>query len=79
MTLEQLRKYDGTSAESEGRICVAVNGKIFDVSRVSSVLDPDSLDPPYPGLLRNSDPDCGSSPLLVWILIQTKSFHETFF
>jgi hypothetical protein len=56
MTLEQLRKYDGTSPESEGRICVAVNGKIFDVSRVSSALDPDSLDPPDPGLFRSSDP-----------------------
>jgi predicted heme/steroid binding protein len=39
MTLQQLRKYDGVSPESEGRICVAVNGKIFDVTRV--ITDPE--------------------------------------
>jgi len=33
MTLEQLKVYDGESEESEGRICVAVNGKIFDVTK----------------------------------------------
>ena len=31
MTLEQLKKYDGT--DEEGRVCVAVNGKVFDVTR----------------------------------------------
>ncbi|MCL4143202.1 UNVERIFIED_CONTAM: hypothetical protein GTU68_020379 [Idotea baltica] len=31
MTLEQLRKYDGTDAD--GRVCVGVNGKVFDVTR----------------------------------------------
>jgi predicted heme/steroid binding protein len=38
MTLEQLRKYDGASPESQGRICVAVNGKIFDVTRVTCAI-----------------------------------------
>ena len=33
MTLQQLRQYDGVSDESGGRICVAVNGKIFDVTK----------------------------------------------
>ena len=33
MTLQQLRMYDGQSATSDGRICVAVNGKIFDVTK----------------------------------------------
>jgi len=33
MTLEDLRIYDGESEACEGRICVAVNGKIFDVTR----------------------------------------------
>ncbi|XP_067142799.1 membrane-associated progesterone receptor component 1-like [Centruroides vittatus] len=31
MTLEELKKYDGKN--EDGRICVAVNGKIFDVTR----------------------------------------------
>merc|ERR1739838_1023972 len=31
MTLEQLRQYDGTG--DDGRVCVAVNSKIFDVTR----------------------------------------------
>ena len=33
MTLQQLRQYDGESEASGGRICVAVNGKIFDVTK----------------------------------------------
>ena len=33
MTLQQLRQYDGLSEGSDGRICVAVNGKIFDVTK----------------------------------------------
>ena len=33
MTLQQLRVYDGVSEGSDGRICVAVNGKIFDVTK----------------------------------------------
>ena len=33
MTLQQLRQYDGVSEASAGRICVAVNGKIFDVTK----------------------------------------------
>ncbi|GFV47887.1 membrane-associated progesterone receptor component 2 [Trichonephila clavipes] len=31
MTLEELRKYDGLN--EEGRVCVAVNGKVFDVTK----------------------------------------------
>ncbi|CAI9740305.1 Hypothetical predicted protein [Octopus vulgaris] len=31
MTIEELRKYDGT--DEDGRVCIAVNGKIFDVTR----------------------------------------------
>lgn len=31
MTLEQLRQYDGTGEHN--RVCVGVNGKIFDVTR----------------------------------------------
>jgi len=46
MTLQQLRKYDGTSPESEGRICVAVNGKIFDVTRGRRFYGPEG---PYSG------------------------------
>jgi len=33
MTLQQLKVYDGQSEGSDGRICVAVNGKIFDVTK----------------------------------------------
>merc|ERR1719481_950908 len=33
MNLEQLRVYDGVSEACGGSICVAVNGKIFDVTR----------------------------------------------
>ena len=33
MTLQQLKQYDGVSENSGGRICVAVNGKIFDVTK----------------------------------------------
>ncbi|KAG8182136.1 hypothetical protein JTE90_014551 [Oedothorax gibbosus] len=32
MTLTELKKYDGVSNE-EGRVCVAVNGKVFDVTK----------------------------------------------
>lgn len=46
MTLQQLRKYDGVSPESEGRICVAVNGKIFDVTRGRRFYGPEG---PYSG------------------------------
>lgn len=46
MTLQQLRKYDGLSPDSEGRICVAVNGKIFDVSRGRRFYGPEG---PYSG------------------------------
>lgn len=31
MTLQQLRQYDGTGEHN--RVCVGVNGKIFDVTR----------------------------------------------
>ena len=31
ISLEQLHKYDGT--DENGRVCVAVNGKVFDVTR----------------------------------------------
>lgn len=31
MTLEELRKFDGLN--EEGRVCVAVNGKVFDVTK----------------------------------------------
>jgi len=31
MTLQQLRKYDGT--QPDGRVLVAINGKIFDVTK----------------------------------------------
>ncbi|GFT40976.1 membrane-associated progesterone receptor component 2 [Nephila pilipes] len=34
MTIEELRKYDGKN--EEGRICVAVNGKVFDVTEGKS-------------------------------------------
>lgn len=33
MTLSELKVYDGESEQCGGRICVAVNGKIFDVTR----------------------------------------------
>jgi len=33
MTLGELKVYDGASEECGGRLCVAVNGKIFDVTR----------------------------------------------
>jgi len=32
-TLKQLKMYDGTHAEGQGRILIAVNGKVFDVTR----------------------------------------------
>lgn len=34
MDLKQLRVYDGSDNGGNGRVCVAVNGKIFDVTRV---------------------------------------------
>merc|ERR1719318_528212 len=46
MSLEQLRVYDGESASSEGRICVAVNGKIFGVTRGKRFYGPGG---PYSG------------------------------
>lgn len=33
MTLGELRRYDGVSPDSGDRICVAVNGKVFDVTK----------------------------------------------
>ncbi|XP_023332818.1 membrane-associated progesterone receptor component 2 [Eurytemora carolleeae] len=33
MDLKQLREYDGSDNGGKGRVCVAVNGKIFDVTR----------------------------------------------
>ena len=33
MSLQQLKVYDGVAPEGGGRICVAVNGKIFDVTK----------------------------------------------
>lgn len=31
--LEDLRKYDGTSSAPDGRILIAINGKVFDVTK----------------------------------------------
>jgi len=46
MTLQQLRQYDGVSEASAGRICVAVNGKIFDVTKGKRFYGPGG---PYSG------------------------------
>jgi len=46
MTLAELRKYDGLSSESEERICVAVNGKVFDVTKGKRFYGPGG---PYSG------------------------------
>jgi len=46
MTLQQLRQYDGVSESSAGRICVAVNGKIFDVTKGKRFYGPGG---PYSG------------------------------
>ena len=46
MTLQQLRQYDGVSENSDDRICVAVNGKIFDVSKGKRFYGPGG---PYSG------------------------------
>ena len=46
MTLQQLRQYDGISENSDDRICVAVNGKIFDVSKGKRFYGPGG---PYSG------------------------------
>lgn len=46
MTLQQLRQYDGESEASGGRICVAVNGKIFDVTKGKRFYGPGG---PYSG------------------------------
>jgi len=46
MTLQQLRVYDGESEECGGSICVAVNGKVFDVTRGKRFYGPGG---PYSG------------------------------
>ena len=46
MTLQQLKVYDGLSEDCEGRICVAVNGKIFDVTKGKRFYGPGG---PYSG------------------------------
>ena len=46
MTVQQLRVYDGESEECGGSICVAVNGKIFDVTRGKRFYGPGG---PYSG------------------------------
>merc|ERR1719447_1685079 len=46
MTLQQLRVYDGESEACDGSICVAVNGKIFDVTRGKRFYGPGG---PYSG------------------------------
>lgn len=46
MTVQQLRVYDGESEECDGSICVAVNGKIFDVTRGKRFYGPGG---PYSG------------------------------
>ena len=40
-TVEQLRKYDGTG--ENGRILIAVNGKVFDVSKMKKFYGPGKL------------------------------------
>merc|ERR1712170_72174 len=46
MTLQQLKQYDGVSEVSGGKICVAVNGKIFDVTKGKRFYGPGG---PYSG------------------------------
>jgi len=46
MTLAELKQYDGLSEGSGGHICVAVNGKIFDVTRGKRFYGPGG---PYSG------------------------------
>ena len=46
MTLQQLSVYDGLTEECEGRICLAVNGKIFDVTKGKRFYGPGG---PYSG------------------------------
>ena len=46
MTLQQLSVYDGLTEECKGRIYLAVNGKIFDVTRGKRLYGPGS---PYSG------------------------------
>merc|ERR1719420_749466 len=46
MTLQQLRQYDGVSEASAGRICVAVLGKIYDVTKGKRFYGPGG---PYAG------------------------------
>ncbi|XP_064102258.1 membrane-associated progesterone receptor component 1-like [Macrobrachium nipponense] len=42
MTLEQLKQYDGTG--EHGRVCVAVNSKIFDATRGRKFYGPEKYD-----------------------------------
>jgi len=46
MTLAELKVYDGASEACDGHICVAVNGKIFDVTRGKRFYGPGG---PYSG------------------------------
>ena len=46
MTLIQLKQYDGTG--EEGRVCVAVNGKVYDVTKGKRFYGPGKQD----GLLK---------------------------
>ncbi|GAV01000.1 hypothetical protein RvY_11777 [Ramazzottius varieornatus] len=39
-TLAELRSYDGTASSPDGRILVAINGKVFDVTRGKSFYGP---------------------------------------
>jgi len=47
MVLSELRKYDGLNPEGNGFICLAVNGKVFDVTRGKRFYGPDG---PYSAL-----------------------------
>jgi len=46
MDLSELKQYDGLTEKCNGRICVAVNGKIFDVTRGKKFYGPGG---PYSG------------------------------
>ena len=41
MTLEQLRQYDGKG--EDGRVCIGINGKVFDVTRGKRFYGPGTL------------------------------------